>query len=336
MGLVGFTASATILIGPIIGGIFTRYGSWRWIFWINPIIGILSFVCVYFLLKFLDQERKKGKYDFVGQFLFLGFLVPIIFALMQGEAWGWSSITIIVLLAVGLLFLPLFIMYEKQKDHPIFDLTLLKNRNFAVACILCFCVQFAFIANVFTALYLIRSLGNNPFQAGLALIPGAAMAAITNPIAGSLTEKIGYRKQIQVGLIGAMIGYSWIALFAHTLQYPWLLIGMMITGVSLPIAFMAIYAMVIHSAPKHQQGMASGIVMTLRQVGASFSLAFIGIIITAFSHNRLLNQTDAQNYAAAYSNGMILVVLFIALSLVSTFWMKAKKAHHEEDIADRI
>ena len=92
MGVVGFIASMSVLIGPVIGGVFTNYLSWRWIFWVNPILGGLCFIAIYFLIRELDAQRdREAKLDFKGLLMFMSFLTPVIVALMQGESWGWKS-----------------------------------------------------------------------------------------------------------------------------------------------------------------------------------------------------------------------------------------------------
>lgn len=329
MGLVGFMASVSVLIGPIIGGLFTKYGTWRWIFWINPIIGSLCFVLIYFLLKELDKEKEDNTtFDFVGVLLFLSFLVPAIVALMQGESWGWGSAIIVVLLSMSICFLPLFVWYEKRQQHPLFDFSLMKNPNFTIACIIFFCGQFAFIASVFIALYLIRSLGKNPFQAGLCLMPAAILAGIMNPVAGTLTDKIGYRKQIQIGLSVATLSYLIIALTAHTMTYFWLLVGLILNGLSISTFFMSTYAMIIHSTPKHRQGMASGMGSTLRQVGAAFAMSIIGIIVITIERISPANMSSQEKYMHGFQVAMAFVAFMMTIGLISSVWIDRKKAFY--------
>lgn len=337
MGVLGFMASVSVLIGPIIGGFFSKYGTWRWIFWINPIVGSFCFVLIYFLLKELDEEREKNTtFDYVGVLFFLAFLVPAIVALMQGESWGWGSAIIIVLLSMSVFFLPLFVWYEKRQKHPLFDFNLMKNPNFTIACIIFFCGQFAFIASVFIALYLIRSLGKNPFQAGLCLMPGAILAGIMNPIAGTLTDKIGYRKQIQLGLGVAILSYLIIALTAHTMTYFWLLVGLILNGLSISTFFMSTYAMIIHSTPKNRQGMASGMGSTLRQAGASFAMSIIGIIIITYDRISPASMSSAEKYMHGFQIAMAFVAFIMTIALISSVWIDRRKASypasHEEEI----
>ena len=337
MGLVGFMASVTVLIGPIIGGLFTTYGTWRWIFWINPIIGVCSFFFVYLLMKELDHEKEKGAtFDYTGLVFFLAFLVPVIMALMQGENWGWGSAIIITLLCVGVIFIPVFIWYEKKAKHPLFDFKLMKNFNFSIGCIIFFCGQFAFIASVFIALYLIKSLGKNPFQAGLCLMPAAILAGIMNPVAGYLTDKIGYRKQIQLGLAGVVISYLLISITAHTLTYFWLLMGLIINGFSVSTFFMSTYAMVIHSTPKHQQGMAAGMGSTLRQVGASFAMSIIGVIIIVFQRSSPAFLSEGEKYARGFSVAMAFVSFILTIALIFSIWIDRRSSHFKASKEDEI
>lgn len=336
MGTIGFMAAVTVLIGPVVGGMFTTFGTWRWIFWINPILGVVSYFLVHIYTKKLDLKEEGATFDHVGQMLFFAFLVPIIFALMQGENWGWGSSIIITMLAVGVAFLPVFIWYEKKVKHPLFDFKLMKNFNFSIACIIFFCGQFAFIASVFIALYLIRSLGKTSFEAGLCLMPAAILSGIMNPIAGTLTDKVGYRKQIQVGLVGSVIAYLLLSITAHTMVYFWVLIALVINGFSISTFFMPTYAMMIHSTPKSQQGMASGMGSTFRQVAASFAMSLISIIIIAVEKNSPANVNSSQKFARGYSVAMAFVSLMMAIGLIVSIWIDRKKSKYKASKEDEV
>ena len=118
-----------------------------------------------------------------------------------------------------------------------------------------------------------------------------------------------------------------MTLTAHTLSYFWLFIALCINGISMPLAFMAAYSMIIHSTPKHQQGMASGMASTLRQVGASISMSVLGIIVIVFQKQTFGSMSNQVRYARGFSMSMALVAFILAFGLASSVWVSKKGSH---------
>ena len=96
----------------------------------------------------------------------------------------------------------------------------------------------------------------------------------------------------------------------------------------MPLAFMPGYSMIIHSTPKHQQGMASGMASTLRQVGASISMSVLGVIIIVFQKQSYKGVSDALKYATGFSSAMACVAIILACALVASIWVSKREVSY--------
>lgn len=325
LGLFGVSGILFIMVGPTIGGVFTQYSTWRWVFGINPILGLVSFGMVWILLKGLKQEKESGvKFDYVGQLLILGALVPLVMAIMQGQTWGWSSALIISLFCTGSVFLLAFIFFERSKKHPLVEIQLFKKNEFSISNFIFFVMQFGFICNVFFALYLEKALNFSPLDAGVALLPIASLSLIANPIAGHLVDKIGAKIVLRTGLLIQITAYLWIAFMAQFQFYPYLLITLILLSIGGPFAFLGNFMRFMNSVSKTKQGMAAGIGMTTRQIGGVLGVAVISMVILFFE-NKYLNILKPQaSFTKGFSVAMFIVALLLIISLFLSFFMEKK------------
>lgn len=331
MGCFGLVSVLFILIGPSIGGLLTQYLSWRWIFWLNPVVGSISCFYIFSLLKGLDSRRDhQASFDYIGQLLLTGFMVPIIIALMQAQKWGWKSMLIYNLLLIGVVFLVSFIYYERKQKYPLFDFSLFKNNNFRLAIILFFFSQFAIVSNVLFALYLEKSLLLKPLMAGIALLPNALFGFFGNPFAGGLIDKYGSKRVIQMGLSLALIAFTWLAVTASTYQYRYMFVALLLISIALPLYMIGIFVMAMQSASSKQSGMVSGISMTMRQTGGAFAVAFMSLTVALYEqkYQNVLSAMDT--FTKGYRAAMLLISVAIGVALYTSFWIVQEKEVKEE------
>ncbi|MCH9634436.1 MAG: Antiseptic resistance protein [Chlamydiae bacterium] len=332
MGFFGLTSVLFIMLGPTVGGCLTQYLSWRWVFWLNPMMGVISCSAIYFLIKGIDRLRDtEATFDFIGQLLLVGFMGPIIIALMQLEKWGWTSPFFLNLLAVGVVFFISFIVYEKRQKYPLFDFTLFENNNFKIAIILYFFSQFAVVSNVLFALYLEKSLGYKPLMAGIALLPNALLGFLGNPIAGTLIDKFGPKKVIQAGLLSGSMAFIWLSFSAYTLNYYCLLVALLVISIALPLYMIGIVVMAMHTASPNQKGMVAGISMTMRQTGGAFAVAFMALIVAFYEKKYGEILPPGETFTKGYSAGMLLIALALGVALYASIWIGQEKPAQSTD-----
>lgn len=279
MGIWNIGIMVAPAIGPMLGGYFVDYVDWRWIFYFNVPVGIILIIASVILMeKDIPATLFKKKFDFIG-FLFISiFLGTLLYVLNEGQTLEWNSRIIRINELIGVSSLILFALYEIFTTRHLIDYSLFKNNNFIAGNI----VSVIRAAGVFSTLFLLpifieNILNYNAMRAGFLMVPFAVAVAISSPIVGKLSDKLGPRYFLVLGMIffavsNFMLGDISLRTSIHFIIYDQFLRGLGIGFINAPV-MMA----VINSAPKPEQVPdASAMYNVIFQVGASFGVAFSG------------------------------------------------------------
>ena len=282
------------IIGPTLGGWITDSYTWRWIFFINVPVGVLSIILMgAFVWDPPYLKRPKGGIDFPGIFLLaLGFgSLQIVLDTGQKNDWfGATSIRVYATLCViGLVGM---VIRELTARHPIVDLRALKNRTFAAGVFLMTVVGFVLYGSLLLLPIYLQTLLNYPaLNSGLALSPRGIGALICTPIVGVLTSKRDPRKILGFGLaIGGltMFQLSRLSLDAGYWDIFW---PQVLQGVGLSCTFIPLAAASLSLIPKHKMSNATAIFNLMRNIGGSFGVALMTTFVarrSQFHQNRLV------------------------------------------------
>jgi EmrB/QacA subfamily drug resistance transporter len=266
-------------LGPLVGGLFTEYASWRWVFWVNLPLGVIT---IGMILRTRPEGRVPAgqRLDVPGLLTLVPGLIAIVLALMQSNTWGWESPATILLLAGGLLLLGAFVALETRVPSPLVQLRLFLTRNFRGDTLVLFCIQFAITGiTVFGAIYAQDLLDFSPVEAGLALLPLTIPVLIAAPLAGRLYDRVGPRIPVTVGMLLVGASLFWTAAVQHDFSYGLLVPGYIVTGIGLALVMSPSNTDAMNAAPSELRGQASGVVQTVRQVGGTVGLAIVGTIV---------------------------------------------------------
>ncbi len=284
LGFWGVAAAASVSLGPMLGGYLIDSFSWHAIFDINVPVGIVAIVATFIIQREYKTEATRS-FDIIGFISMTLFLTFLLLALSDGNAnWntdGWTSNFILTCFAISFVSFVVFIATEFSVKHPIVDLRILKNRNFAMANLMLFIFGLAFFGNSFLLpIYLINSLGYTALQAGLVFFPVGIIQAIMSPIAGKMTDKLNPKIPITIGIILTFISmYMYGDLSLYT-EYKDIMIPLIIRGFGLGFMFIPLSTIAINDISREKMAQATGLFNTIRQVGGSFGVAILGSLLT--------------------------------------------------------
>jgi MFS transporter, DHA2 family, multidrug resistance protein len=282
-------------LGPPLGGYLVDHFSWPYIFYINIPIGIIAtfLTLTYVRSPKYGEKLKANQVDWWGIFFLAAFIGSLQFVLEHGQQDDWFNNNLIVLLsAVSLIGLILFIWRESTYQHPIVNLSVLKDGNLRIGIVMCFILGFGLYGStLIIPIYTQSILGWSATDAGLLLIPGSITTAFMMPIVGNLIQK-GVPQGYMVGL-GFLI-FFFFTFWMYNVLTPdtgvenmyWALI---LRGVGLGLLFVPITTLSLSTLKGKNIGEGAAFTGMVRQLGGSFGIALITTGITRFSQGHRVN-----------------------------------------------
>ena len=305
MSAVAVPALVAPIVGPVLGGLILDGLSWRWIFFINVPVCAIALVLAW---RGMPDSRQRGEQplDVLGLALLSPALAAIVYGLSEaGNKGGFGGGAVIFPLAIGAALLVAFAVHAlRTRAEPIIDLRLFRSRSFSASAGLMFMFGLSiFGAMLLLPLYYQQARGQSPLDAGLALAPQGLGMMVALAIAGRLTDKIGPRPIVLVGMVLATLGtipYAHVGPGTSALALGASLIirGAGLGAVMVPAMTAAYRDLRPEAIPR-----ATSAVRILQQVGASFGTAVLAVIL----------QQQASSHAAAGAAGL-------ATAFGNTFW----------------
>jgi DHA2 family multidrug resistance protein len=297
-------------IGPWLGGWITDNFSWRWIFYINVPVGIVSLLLTSVLVSdppYMKRASvKRGfRIDYVGIGLISLGLGSMQIILDKGQREDWLSSNFIVCFFVLMLFgIVAGIWWELRQKEPVVDLRMLKDRNFAVATVAMFFLGFVLYAStVLIPQFLQELLGYTARLAGMALSPGGAVIMCMMPVVGFLVSKVDTRILITFGCIVSASALFVMAGWDLGLDYGHAVRARMLQSFGLAFLFIPINVAAFAYVPREKTNMGTGIINLARNIGASVGIATVTTLLerrTQVHQARLMEHVNG--LSAAYHN----------------------------------
>lgn len=332
MGIFGFVASGGGSVGVLLGGILTSALNWHWIFLVNLPVGIVVYLLARHYLPAISGDKKASKnIDIAGAITVTSALLAATYAVINGNAAGWTSLQTLGLLAVSAALIGVFVTIESKVKNPLIPLSLFTIRNVTVANVIGVLWAAAMFAWFFiAALYLQLVLGYNPLHVGLAFLPAnLIMAVFSISLSAKLVMRYGIKKPLSVGLLIAAAG---LALFAHAPVNGHFLTdvlpSMLLLGIGAGMAFNPVLLAAMNDVPPHESGLASGIVNTSFMMGGALGLAVLASVSAAHTNSlAAAGHSSLQALTGGYHMAFILGGLFAALaSLIGAAFLVIKKS----------
>jgi DHA2 family multidrug resistance protein len=289
--VVGMVVMIAPTAGPVLGGYLTEVMSWKALFLINLMPGVLVCLATWRFVRVDEPEWDLlQKIDFLGIFYIVVFLGSLQFVLEEGvkEQWFESREIVFFSLVAAISGIAMF-HRELTIDHPIVDLWAFRNRNFTVGCVLGFILGIGLFTLMFLIpIYLANVKGLNSLQIGQYIMVTGLFQLLSAFVAGPLQKRIDSRLMLALGLAGFALG-SWMnGNLTYESGYWEFFWPQAIRGFSLMYCFLPINSLALGTLPPEEVKNASGLYNLTRNLGGAIGLAVA---------NTMMTHLNKQNYA---------------------------------------
>ena len=301
------------MLGPSLGGLILSFASWQMIFLINvPIALVISVASTFFVRSPVSPDHDAPPLDKVGALMLMGIVAALIIGLSGGFVGSYWFILILVFL------IPVFVLYERKQPQPLIDISILRIRRFSLGNLIAF---FSYSANMIVAFqlpFLLQGLWNMPVaSAGLLIAVSSLCMAVSGPIAGFISDRIGALRLMPVALMLLCAALTLAFFIPSEPLVPLFVVYLILIGTGMGMLNTPNNSDIMTSAPRQFAGYASGFVSTNRNlafcVGTAASAGIFSMSQGLFETT--LPATDAYLYAFRCIIGIALVLMLISLSI---------------------
>ncbi len=315
----GYLASvwgASAVIGPTLGGLFSQYLTWQWIFYVNVPLGLIA---VALLLRSFHETvtRTAHRIDRAGGALLTVSLSLLILALLEGgNAWAWNSAQSIGAFAIGLTLIAAFVVVERRASEPVLPLWVLSRRLLATTALIGVTVGVVLMGvTTYVPTFLESLVGSTPLVSGLTLATLTIGWPIAASQAGRVYLRVGFRTTVILGAVVVVLGTTSLAL---TSTHPSVLTtGLCLFFIGTGLGFVAAPSLIAaqSSVDWGQRGVVTGANLFARSIGSAVGVAVLGALVNGLMHERTAT-TDPAAFNGAVTAAFATVAGVAVLGLV--------------------
>jgi MFS transporter, DHA2 family, methylenomycin A resistance protein len=283
LGIWASCNGLAFIIGPTLGGFLVDTAGWRSIFYLILPVCAAALLLTYAAVTESAEPRGR-KLDLSGQALAVIALGGLAFAAIEGSHWGWLSLPILSIAAVGLVAGVALFVLEGRLTGAMIPVEFFRNRVFSSALSIAALMTFGMYALLFLMpLYFQTMRGNSTLWAGLQMLPLSMSFVLVSQLTGTISNAVGPRMLMTGGMACMGIGALLLA-FVGAETNVWLIAGaLLIVGVGLGANTSPVNGVAVAAVPKARSGTASGLLNTGRMIGATMGIAILGALFAAFA-----------------------------------------------------
>ncbi|MEV0598948.1 MFS transporter [Streptomyces sp. NPDC050315] len=324
MALYGAAAPAGGTAGVFMGGVFTEWMSWPWVFIIYVPIGVATLAAT----KLLPAvESRRGSVDVLGAVSVTAGLALAVYAVVRAPEVGWGATETVLELVGAAALLVLFFVIQKAIRQPLMPLGIWRVPRLGSANLGMTLLGAAWIPMwYFLNLYLQQVLGYGAFASGAALLPMTVLLMIfMTVITAKLLAKVGAKALIGGGLLVLALGLVWLSAVEPTGSFMVdVLPASLVSALGMSLAYIPAMMAAMSGAPQEQAGLASGIVNTTYQVGSALGLAALTALATSQGAGELGNLPAlTDGFSAAFLGAAAIAAVG---GLITLLVMRSEKA----------
>jgi DHA2 family multidrug resistance protein len=280
--VIGLVATLAPTVGPTVGGFITDVMSWHWLFFINIIPGIIITIGVLALVDFDEPHFELlDHFDWWGLLFMAGFLGSLEYVLEEGPQYEWLQDTsVAVCAAVGTISAIAFFWRVLTARVPIVDLGAFTNRNFAIGCVLQFCIGIGLYGLTYIyPRYLAEVRGYSAMMIGETMFVSGITMFLMAPVVGRMLQRFDPRYIIMFGLVVFALGSYQMTWITRDYDFYELLLPQVLRGIGMMCAMVPTNNIALGTLPPDRVKNASGLFNLMRNLGGAVGLALINQVL---------------------------------------------------------
>ena len=321
LGILGGIAGSGAAIGVLLGGVFTEYVGWEWIFFVNIPIAAIALALVPRYVRESKAEGLARHFDSFGAVTVTASLVLLVFGLTQANRVGWGSAQTIGVFIGSAALMAVFLWNETRSRSQLVPLSIFRRRTLTGANVIGFGLGTMIFGMFFLlSLYMQQVLGFSAMETGLGYLAVALTVIVAATISQGLVTRLGVKPVLVVGMGLLTLGLIYFTQVSVGGSYATdLLPGFLIIGVGMGFSFVPISIAALAGVQGPEAGLASGLINTSQQIGGALGLALLTTVATTRTTDLLEGGTpQAEALTSGFSLGFWVAVGFGVISFLTT------------------
>jgi MFS transporter, DHA2 family, multidrug resistance protein len=274
------TAGAAVAIGPVTGGFLLEHFWWGSVFLVNVPVVIVAVVLGQLYVP-TSRDPAAPPVDVPGAVLSITGLVALVWAIIEGPQ-GWTDPAVLGAFALSAVLLGAFLLWERRTATPMLDLNFFRNPRFSAASGALGLTFFAMFGSLFLLTQFLQSvLGYTALEAGVRLVPMAAVQMVVAPLSAKIVERVGSKIVVATGLTIGAIGLLMASRLTAGASYPEVLASLVVLAIGLALVMPPATESIMGSLPLAKAGVGSAVNDTTREVGGALGVAVLGSIMAS-------------------------------------------------------
>jgi EmrB/QacA subfamily drug resistance transporter len=343
LGFWSMTATGGAAVGLLLGGILTQYAGWRWNFFINVPVGVVTAILIARLVPRHEPPGNARHLDLPGAVLVTAGLMAAVLGFSQAPAWGWGDARTLGALAAAVVLIAGFIANEQRVPRPLMPLSVFRVRNISGANAMMAAVYGGNLSMFFLlTLYLQDIEGYSAIETGLAFLPFPVILGFTSTRTAALVARFGFRPFLIAGPVLVAAGMAWMCFLpVHGDYVVHILPGLLIMPVGYGMSFAPMYAAATASVEPQLAGITSGLISASQQMGGAIGLAIVSgaaaavtrTLTTATATAPAQDLTDGYNAGMAVAAVLTLLAAVIAVTVIRAPRPAGSQMTHASSVA---
>jgi EmrB/QacA subfamily drug resistance transporter len=274
------SAGMAVAIGPVTGGYLIEHFWWGSVFLVNVPVVIVALVLGQLFVP-TSRDPSAPPLDPIGAVLSIAGLVSLVWAIIEGPH-GWTEPKVVFGFAAAAVLLLAFVLWERHTEYPMLDMGFFANPRFSAASGAIALTFFAMFGMLFLLTQFLQSvLGYSALEAGVRLVPMAAVQVVVAPLSAKVVERVGSKVIVGVGLMTAAAGLVMASRLTAGATYPEVLLSLVVLSAGLALVMPTATESIMGSLPPAKAGVGSAVNDTTRELGGALGVAVLGSVMAS-------------------------------------------------------